>query len=78
MTDKQPAVIDDIYDDPRVPADAYRPTFVRSLAMVPVGDGTPFAAIGCYWARHHRATEDDIRLLSLLAGHTVRAMARFG
>lgn len=36
MLNGQPAVIDDIYADPRIPADAYRPTFVKSLAMVPV------------------------------------------
>jgi len=36
MLNRQPAVIEDIYADPRIPADAYRPTFVRSLAMVPI------------------------------------------
>ncbi len=32
MINRQAAVIPDIYVDPRIPADAYRPTFVKSLA----------------------------------------------
>jgi len=36
MLNHQPALIADIYSDPRIPADAYRPTFVKSLAMVPI------------------------------------------
>src|SRR5262245_34448698 len=34
MLNKMPAVIPDIYFDIRVPTDAYRLTFVKSLAMV--------------------------------------------
>src|ERR1051325_508535 len=34
MLNKQSAIIEDIYADSRVPADAYRPTFVKSLVMV--------------------------------------------
>jgi hypothetical protein len=63
----QPAVIPDIYADPRVPADAYRPTFVRSMAMVPIGRETPLGAIGAYWAHHHEATEDQLEILRTLA-----------
>jgi GAF domain-containing protein len=36
MLNQRPAVIEDIYADDRIPADAYRPTFVKSLAMVPI------------------------------------------
>src|SRR5215467_12485878 len=36
MLNREPAVIEDIYADPRIPAEAYRPTFVKSLAMVPI------------------------------------------
>src|SRR5262249_50819595 len=52
MTNALDAVILDIYNDPRVPVEAYRPTFVRSMAMVPVG-APPLGAIGAYWARPH-------------------------
>jgi len=36
MLHRQPAVIEDIFADPRVPAEAYEPTFVKSLVMVPI------------------------------------------
>lgn len=74
MINKQPAVIEDIFDDPRIPVEAYRPTFVRSLVMVPIRKEAPIAAIGNYWARPHRATEEELRLLQALADSTSVAM----
>jgi hypothetical protein len=38
------AVIPEIYSDARIPHAAYRPTFVKSLAMVPVPQNKPVAA----------------------------------
>jgi PAS domain S-box-containing protein len=67
MLHAQPAVIEDIYADPRIPHDAYRPTFVKSLSMVPVGRDLPVAAIGCYWATRHRATNEELELQQALA-----------
>ena len=46
MLNKQPAVIPDIYVDARIPQDAYRPTFVKSLVMVPIRTLEPIGAIG--------------------------------
>ena len=40
--------IPDIYEDERIPHDAYRPTFVKSLAMVPVRQEEPIAALGAF------------------------------
>ncbi len=37
MQHREPAVVEDVYDDPRIPQDLYRPTFVRSLVVVPIG-----------------------------------------
>jgi PAS domain S-box-containing protein len=51
MQNGEAAVIPDIYADDRVPHDAYRPTFVKSMAMMPVKAGAARAAIGAYWAR---------------------------
>jgi hypothetical protein len=51
MLNGRTAEVPDIRLDPRIPQDAYLPTFVRSLVMVPVGTPTPVAAIGAYWAR---------------------------
>jgi len=48
---RSPIVIPDITRDDRVPLAAYLSTFVKSMAMFPVGAGAPVAALGCYWAQ---------------------------
>ncbi len=75
MRNRQAVTIEDIYDDPRVPADAYRATFVQSLAMVPVRMSDPVAAIGAYWASRHRATEAEMEALQTLADAAALALA---
>ena len=67
MAHGQTAVIVDIFDDPRVPQDAYRTTFVRSMLMVPIGRVDPIAAVGAYWSEFGRATDNEIALLEALA-----------
>jgi GAF domain-containing protein len=67
MAHRQTAVIGDILDDPRVPLDAYRTTFVRSMLMVPIGQGDPIAAIGAYWSETGQPTDNEIALLEALA-----------
>ena len=67
MLNKTFTVVPDIYVDERIPQDAYRPTFVKSLAMVPVRREDPIGAIGAYWARAHAATPDEIGILQSLA-----------
>jgi signal transduction histidine kinase len=74
MVNRAPVVIEDIYADPRIPADAYRPTFVKSLAMVPIRTQSPLGAIGNYWASRHLPTEQDVSLLAALADATSLAM----
>ncbi len=74
MLNRQPAVIPDIYDDPRVPAEAYRPTFVKSMAMVPIRTEQPIAAIGNYWAKPRQPTPEEVELLQALANTTAVAM----
>src|SRR6476620_6123027 len=63
MLNRRPAVIEDIYEDRRIPHEAYRPTFVKSLAMVPIRTLSPVGAIGNYWARQHRPTDQEVELL---------------
>lgn len=71
MLNRRPAVIDDVYDDVRVPADAYRPTFVKSMVVVPIrSSGEPLGAIGNYWARRRLPTDAEVRLLQALADAT--------
>ncbi len=67
MMHRQTVVIEDIYADERIPHDAYRPTFVKSLIMVPVRSADPIAAIGAYWAEQRRATDAERALLQTLA-----------
>jgi signal transduction histidine kinase len=74
MLNRQAAVIEDIYADPRVPADAYRPTFVKSLVMVPIRTIAPIGAIGNYWAERRLATAEEVRLLQALADSASVAM----
>ena len=74
MLNRRPVVIGDIYADDRVPHDAYRPTFVKSLAMVPIRQLDPLGAIGNYWANKHMATDDELAVLQALADSTAVAM----
>jgi signal transduction histidine kinase len=74
MLNRKPAVIPDIFDDPRVPVDAYRSTFVKSLVMVPIRTADPIGAIGVYWSRPFEATSVDVDLLQSLANTTSVAM----
>ena len=67
MLNRKPAVIEDIYADTRIPADAYRPTFVKSLVMVPVNTKKPLAAIGAYWAKMHMPDDSVVEALKTLA-----------
>jgi GAF domain-containing protein len=72
------AVVPDILVDERIPLDAYLPTFVRSLVMVPVGSPTPVAAIGAYWSRRYHAGPDEIAALQALAAQAATALQRIG
>ena len=74
MQHREPVVIEDIFTDPRIPHDVYRPTFVRSMAMVPIRRLDPLGAIGNYWATPHRATAEELELLQALADTTAVAM----
>ncbi|MFH1136320.1 MAG: transporter substrate-binding domain-containing protein [Pseudomonadota bacterium] len=66
MLHRQSVAIEDVYSDPRIPRDFYRPTFVRSLAMAPIRSEDPVGAIGAYWAAPHAATEQEKALLNAL------------
>ncbi len=74
MLNNESVILEDIYADPRIPADAYRPTFVKSLAMVPIRSREPIGAIGNYWATHHRPSPEEMELLQTLADAAAVAM----
>jgi K+-sensing histidine kinase KdpD len=74
MLRREAVAIPDIYEDRRIPTDAYQPTFVKSLVMVPIRTEEPVGAIGTYWATPHVASEAEIQLLSTLANSTAIAL----
>jgi two-component sensor histidine kinase len=75
MLNRKTAIIADVYRDERIPADAYRPTFVRSLVMVPVRLEDPLAAIGAYWAAARTPDAVTVTILEILAQATATALA---
>src|SRR5262245_26556074 len=74
MLNRRAAVIEDIYADDRIPHDAYRPTFVKSLVMVPIRALDPIGAIGTYWATTRVPDPAEVRLLQALADTTAVAL----
>lgn len=79
MLNRQPAVVPDIWRDSRIPTEVYRPTFVRSLVMVPIGTERPVGAVGVYWAEQrfdlgHR----ELAALEQLCAEAARAITGIG
>ncbi len=74
MLNKDAAVISDIYQDARVPHEAYRPTFVKSMVMVPIRTLDPIGAIGNYWSYARQPSSREVGLLQALADSTSIAM----
>ena len=70
MRERQTVVIPDVLLDVRVPQEAYAPTFVRSLIMVPIGRPDPVGALGAYWSEvieHDHSTIERVESLARLA-----------
>jgi two-component sensor histidine kinase len=67
MINGETAVIPDIRHDPRVPYPLYAETFVRAMAMVPVGVDDPVGAIGAYWSQPYAPAPEEIDTLQTLA-----------
>jgi GAF domain-containing protein len=76
MLSRQTVTISDIRLDNRIPQKAYRPTFVRSLLMVPIGTDAPVGAIGAYWADRHVASPAEVATLQDLAAAAHGALTR--
>lgn len=74
MMHGHPAVVEDIFKDPRIPVSAYEPTFVRSVVMVPIRSADPIGAIGTYWAKQRIPDRTQVSLLQALADTTAVAL----
>jgi signal transduction histidine kinase/CheY-like chemotaxis protein len=59
--------IADVRNDPRIPQAAYAPTFVRSLAIAPIGRPEAIAALGAYWSKPEPPDEASVARLESLA-----------
>ncbi len=75
MLHRRQTVVPDIYADARIPHEAYRPTFVRSLAMTPIRQEEPIGAIGAYWAQSHAASAEELATLQALGDSAAMAIA---
>lgn len=75
MLHAAPVVIPDVLSDPRIPTAAYSPTFVRSMAMVPIGRQQPLGAVGAYWASlGYEATPSQVETLTAIADSAALAL----
>jgi len=74
MLHRETVIIEDVFQDDRIPQDLYRPTFVKSLAIVPIHAPDPYGAIGVYWAKTNRPGGDELLLMQTLADATAIAM----
>lgn len=67
MLHREAVIIEDIRLDDRIPQAAYAPTFVRSMAAVPIRAADPIGAIAAYWARCRVATSEEVQTLQTFA-----------
>ena len=75
MLNRVPVAFADISTDPRIPFDAYQPTFVKSLAMVPVRPTDPIASLGAYWATKRFPTDEELARLKEIAALAAEPLA---
>lgn len=74
MLNKQTVVIEDVFADSRIPHEIYRATFVKSLAMAPIGVQAAVAAIGVYWSDYHKASDDELQAIEAIADQIGRSL----
>lgn len=77
MMHRTSVAISDIRVDERIPQEAYRPTFVRSLVMAPMLDPKPIGAVGVYWSLPGRPTPEVVETVERLAALAARELRRF-
>lgn len=71
-----PIVIPDIATDPRVPLHLYLATFVKSLAVFPIGTGVPVMAVSAYWKTARPAPAEALARLEMAAREAGEALTR--
>ncbi len=76
LTTRAPIFIPDIMADRRVPLNAYLATFVRSMAVVPIGTDAPRFALGAYWRAARPIAPIALDRIGRLASAGAAALAR--
>lgn len=74
MLAREVIAIPDIRCDPRVPQDAYRGTFVRAMAVAPIGAPDATAALCAYWAEPGEIAQEALQSLETLAAAAATAI----
>lgn len=74
----EPIVIPDIARDPRVPLHLYLSTFVRSMAVFPVGGTAPAMALGLYWREARPPEPAALARVATLARQAGAVLDRIG
>ncbi|MGW0231409.1 GAF domain-containing protein [Actinopolymorpha singaporensis] len=77
MLNRRTVVITDIRRDRRIPGEAYRPTFVRSLVMAPILSPAPLGALGAYWAQTRRPWHFQVAALEEISKLAAAALEQF-
>jgi hypothetical protein len=75
MLNAKTAVIEDVFADPRIPYDAYLPTFVKSLIMTPVGE-SHVAAMGAYWKETRHFSAEEVTIVENFAAMVGETLSR--
>lgn len=72
---KTPVVIPDVHHNAQLRRRGLPPT-IRSVVMVPVGDGSPVGALGVCWRAPHMPTDADVETLEVMARSAARALTQ--
>ena len=71
------ACISNVFVDERIPQEAYKRTFVKSLVMTPMASSDAKGAMGVYWAKNYDLPESTRAELTELARMVGANLARF-
>jgi signal transduction histidine kinase/CheY-like chemotaxis protein len=71
-------LVSDIRTEAALPRANFSATFVRSFAMVPIGNRAPTAALGSFWQRVDAPTQHDLKILQALGDATSVALENVG
>ncbi|HEX7839760.1 MAG TPA: PAS domain-containing protein, partial [Kofleriaceae bacterium] len=75
MTRGEPVAIANVLEESGISMELYAPTFVKSLALVPIRRAAPVGALGAYWATNHVASDRELTVLARLADGCAIAIA---